>query len=118
MRAAEVLARVGAGFPHAQDEPLVLRELTRAENMVKTEVLGLPLPEADEVLTAEDALAVSSPYDGLYEHYVTAMLAEMQGETARYNNAMGLFAALYAGYAKAYRRTHLPARGAEVGFRV
>lgn len=114
MTAAEVLARVDAAFPHALGEPFAMRELERAENLVRAEVLGLP--PLEEALGAEDSLCASGPHEGLYEHFVAAMLAEACGESARYNNEMALYAALSDAFARACRRGNRPPRGAEVRY--
>lgn len=105
----EVIARAGARWPHAHGEAQLTPVVLTCENMARTEVLGLPPCEA-----APAALAVPAPYDGLYEHYLVAMIAQMDGEYSRYNAEMSLFSTLWEGFAKMQRREHLPARGAEV----
>lgn len=113
MTAAEALGRAAAAFPHAQEEDFVMRELLRVENLVRTEVLGLP-PLAG--LTPETVLGASGAYEGLYEHFIIAMLAGAAGETARGNNDMAIYSAMYDGLARAQRRGELPPKGTKIHF--
>lgn len=113
MTAADALGRVAAAFPHAQEEGYAMQELLRVENLVRTEVLGeAPLG----ALEPDSALSVSGAYEGLYEHFVAAMLAGAAGETARCNNDMALYSALYDGFARARRREAAPVKDTQVRF--
>ena len=74
-------------------------------------MLGLPARDGTD---ADEALSAPAPYEGLYEHYLVAMLAQMDGEYSRYNAEMALFQTLWKGCACACRRASLPDAGAEV----
>lgn len=50
----------------------------------------------------------------MYLHYLCAKLDQMAQEYDSANTEMSVFTGLYDEYAKWYRRTHFPRRGAEV----
>ena len=82
--------------------------------MISTEVWGLgPV----RFTVGEDdgrELLAGPPYDGMYLHYLCAQLDLLMQEYQSANTEMAVFTGLYDEYAKWYRRTHLPPRGAEV----
>ena len=111
MTVQEVIDRAGARWPHAYGEETLVPIVAQADNLLRTEVLGLPARVGTD---ADEALSAPAPYEGLYEHYLVAMLAQMDGEYSRYNAEMALFQTLWKGCACACRRASLPDAGAEV----
>lgn len=109
MTIGEVIARASARWPHAYGEAVMIPLVQQVDDQLRTEVLGLP-PRTDP----QAPLAAAAPYAGLYEHFLVAMLAQMDGEYSRYNAEMALFGSLWDSCARAHRRACLPDAGAEV----
>ncbi len=112
MTVAQVLQAVDTRYPNGYDQSAKLLHLQRLENMARREIYALPVLVGD--LTTTQELAIHTPYDGIYEHYITAMLAQMDGEYTRYNAELGLYAALWSTLSRARRREVLPREGARV----
>lgn len=53
-------------------------------------------------------MLIAPPYDLLYDHYLTAMIAWHMREYENYNNAAQLFNDTYNHWRAAYRRSHRP----------
>lgn len=106
LTAGEALGAVRDRWPSARTDTEILNLLRACENTVRTEVLGLD--GLAEPLAPETVLAVPSPYDGLYAHYAAALLAQMDGETTRYNEELALFYARWSDFTAACRRETLP----------
>lgn len=58
-----------------------------------------------------DHLLVPEPYGSeMYLYYLQAMIADQNGETAKYNQQISLYNVAYLNYANRYNRTHRPIR--------
>lgn len=113
LTAGAALDAVRSRWPTAHEDDEILALLRACENTVRTEVLGLP---GVETLASDDVLSAPSPYDGLYAHYAAALLAQLDGETARYNEELALFYARWNDFVTAHRRAALPADRCAAGF--
>ncbi len=114
MKAGYVMERLREVRSAPFDPQAVFDELSRVESMISEEVcrLGpvrLVFGEDDEA-----ELLAGPPYDGMYLHYLCAKIDQMMQEYQSANTEMTVFNGLYDEFAKWYRRTHLPRRGAEV----
>lgn len=89
-------------------------ELARLESMIATEIRGGSRVQLAVGDCEEDELAVGPPYDQMYEHWLCAVVDQKLMEYDTANTEMAIFNSLYSEYAKWYRRTHRPRRGAEV----
>lgn len=59
---------------------------------------------APEDMKADTVLLIPKPYEGIYTHYLEAQMHYANQEYLKFNNAMGLFAALWQEYANTLRR--------------
>ena len=114
MKVGTLMERLREVRPAPFSPEAVFEELARLESMGSTEIQGggvvLLHPGRDE----ETRLLVSPPYDGMYLHYLCAKLDMMMQEYDSANTELTVFTGLYQEYAKWYRRTHRPKRGARV----
>ena len=114
MKVGTLMGRLREVRPAPFSPEAVFDELSRLESMVSEEVHGsgavLLTPERDD----EKRLLVNPPYDGMYLHYLCAKLDMMMQEYDSANTEMAVFTGLYEEYAKWYRRTHRPKKGAKV----
>ena len=62
----------------------------------------------DDTTDTNTELLISAPYDKAYLLWLEAMIANYNGEYARYNNASDLFNTTYSRYKNYYNRTHMP----------
>lgn len=63
--------------------------------------------------TGEEELLIPYPYgEGIYTHYLIAMIAAANAETARYNQQIAMYNANYSQWWNAYHASHLPLHGA------
>lgn len=92
----------------------VFNELARLESMISEEICHEGTVELCPDYDAETELLVPAPYDGMYIHYLCAKIDQMLQEYDSANTEMIVFQGLYNEFAKWYRRTHLPRRGAKV----
>ena len=118
MKTGDLMERLREIRPHPFDSQAVFDELSRVESMISEEVFHEGpvqfIPGDDD----ETTLLVGPPYDGMYLHYLCAKLDQMMQEYQSANTEMTVFNGLYDDFSKWYRRTHLPARGAEVKLHV
>lgn len=63
---------------------------------------GKNVPPED--MKADTVLLIPKPYEGIYTHYLEAQMHYANQEYLKFNNAMGLFAALWQEYANTLRR--------------
>lgn len=75
---------------------------------------ALPPYDPDEGM--HTALLIPEPYDGLYVHYLLAMIDFHNAEYTRYNNGMQLFNEVYAAFAAAVTRAVKPKQGHYIRF--
>ena len=61
-------------------------------------------PAAETEMTADTVLLIPKPYEGIYTHYLEAQMHYANQEYLKFNNAMGLFSALWQEYANSLRR--------------
>lgn len=113
MTAGEAVNAVRGRWPTAREDGEILALLLNCENFVRLLVCGL---ECLEALDADAVLTAPSPFDAMYLHYAAANLAQMEGETARYNEEIALFIARWNDFAAVYRRENLPADRCAAGF--
>lgn len=78
-------------------------EFMRGYEDGRTEVV-LPYTEGD----VERELLVPFPYDGMYVHFVFAMICYSMGEYAKYENALLLFNDAMQRFRIHYNQTHMP----------
>ena len=87
---------------------------------------GKNVPPED--MKADTVLLIPKPYEGIYTHYLEAQMHYANQEYLKFNNAMGLFSALWQEYANTHPRaaeillrrdgdvgSHLEAREREPG---
>lgn len=113
MTAAEAVCAVRSRWPTAREDSEILALLRTCENTVRTAVCGM---EGAAALEADTVLTAPEPYTGLYCHYAAAHLAQLEGETARYNEELALFYGVWNDFVTAYRRDVLPPDRCAVGF--
>lgn len=93
------------------------RWLSRFDGNVKNSVIDLHeggedilFNEYTDDTPGDTELLVPHPYDDVYVFLLEAMIHYVNGETARYNNAMAQHLNVYEEYKKWYNRTHMPVR--------
>ncbi len=112
MTVAQVMEQVMHRYPHAYDVAYQLPHIQRLENMARRDFFQKP--SLISTVDLEQELTIQTPYDSIYEHYLTAMLALVDGEYARYNAELGMYAALWSGYAREQRRRVKPEKKGKV----
>lgn len=111
-----VIERVCRVMPNPLDEETLARHLMSLDGRI----FNITRPDAPEILPplfwpmdAKVPLLIGSPYDIIYDHYLTAMIAWHMQEYEVYNNAADMFRSALARWKAHYRRTHRP-KGQEV----
>ena len=91
------------------------RWLSRFDGNIKASVIdtheggeSILFTPYDDDTDADTVLLVPHPYDDVYVFLLEAMVHYVNGETARYNNAMAQHSAVFEEYKKWYNRTHMP----------
>lgn len=114
MRVGEAIALLNELKPNALPESHKLRWLSELDGIAAEEIFSLygGAPDfsgygAETAASAE--LLIPPPYDEAYVNYLFAQVDFLNGDFARYNNAMALFNAAYAAFADHMARTHSPA---------
>lgn len=107
----EVMERVKRTKPNAIDEKDQARWLLQLDGRVYNEVTG----QDEDVQPAKSwpddgdkELLAQSPYDGIYDLYLTAMICFALGEYSDYNNAAELFDQEFQAFRAWWRRGHVP----------
>ena len=117
MTVNEIIADVDLKEPNSYSSGEKLRWLSALDGKIFAEVLqtheGL---EADAAFTpysdGEETPLIPFPYcEGVYTHYLIAMIAAANAETARYNQQIALYNAEYSQWWNAYHAAHLPLHG-------
>ena len=117
MTVNEIIADVDLKEPNACTAGEKLRWLSSLDGKIFAEVLqtheGL---EADAAFTpysdGTETPLIPFPYcEGVYTHYLIAMIAAANAETARYNQQIALYNAEYSQWWNAYHAAHAPLHG-------
>ena len=115
MTLSQAIARADIALPNNMPHPEKLRHLSTLDGRIRRELIDLCLggPAEDFVPYEErpdfdpnTVLLAPAPYDELYTHYLTAMIAQAEGESLRYAEERGFFTALYSSYSLDYLRRH------------
>ena len=81
-----------------------LRWLSQVEAAARALRQRCGQPVAAAEMTADTELLIPKPYEGIYTHYLEAQIHYANQEYLKFNNAMGLFSALWQEYANTLRR--------------
>lgn len=118
MTIAQAIARADAAIPNRMPHPEKLRHLSNLDGRIRREVIDrtadapdtpfVPYEkrEVDPAELLQTKLTVEEPYDDIYTHYLTAMIAHEEGEDLRYAECNAFFASLYAHFTVDYLRRH------------
>ena len=115
MTLSQAIARADSALPNNMPHPEKLRHLSTLDGRIRRELIDIcwggpaedfiPYEERPD-FDPNEQLLVPAPYDGLYIHYLTAMIAQAEGETQRYAEERGFFTVLYSSYSLDYLRCH------------
>ena len=107
----EVVERVDAVKPNAYSDEDKYRWIAALDGMVSVQVMGQAVP-VTYVLPrdADKVLLVVTPFDDIYELYVSAMIDFHNREYNNYNNTVLLFTERLDAYKAWYIRNHDPSR--------
>ena len=95
--------------PNPYDEEDKFRWLSEVDGMVSRLILGEEAPVVYEYPRDMDTeLLVPFPFDGVYTHYMVAMIDYHNREYGHYNNSLSMFNAALEAYSKAYIRENRP----------
>lgn len=113
MTMMEAIGRLDALRHNTFSQEEKIQWLNQVDSLVYQEVISThegacDFRPYDAQTPLEQTLLVPSPYDELYLHYLEAQMDYYQGETDRYNRAMGMFQSVLTAYINYYNRTHLP----------
>ena len=117
MTVNEIIANVDLKEPNSYSSAEKLRWLSALDGKIFEEVLktheGLePGASLDAYSTGEEELLIPFPYgEGVYTHYLIAMIAAANAETARYNQQIAMYNAEYSQWWNAWHAAHLPLHG-------
>ena len=107
MTIREVIEKVNDIRPNAVSDVYKLNAINKLEAMVQTEILRIPFMEqASYSLSDMDVkLIIPTPYDTLYEKYLTAEVDLEQSEYEAYQNDFVLFNKEYQEFGAFVMRT-------------
>ena len=117
MTVNEIIADVDLKEPNSYSSGEKLRWLSSLDGKIFAEVLqtheGL---EEDASFTpytdGTETPLIPFPYcEGVYTHYLIAMIAAANAETARYNQQIALYNAEYSQWWNAWHAAHMPLHG-------
>ena len=117
MTVNEIIASVDLKEPNSYTAAEKLRWLSALDGKIFAEVLstheGLAADAAfTPYSTGAETLLIPFPYcEGVYTHYLIAMIAAANAETARYNQQIALYNAEYAQWWNACHAAHPPLHG-------
>jgi len=117
MTVNEIIANVDLKEPNSYSSAEKLRWLSALDGKIFEEVLktheGLEADASPEPYsTGEEELLIPFPYgEGVYTHYLIAMIAAANAETARYNQQIAMYNAEYSQWWNAWHAAHLPLHG-------
>lgn len=99
--------------PNSYDRDFMLQWLSELDGRIFTEIWKAHIGAENETFSGYDGSTPSGtellavyPYEGLYVHYLCAMVDYYNNEYARYNNGMMQFNEVYGDYSKWYNRTN------------
>ena len=114
MTGNEIISDVDLKEPNSYPAAEKRRWLSSLDGKIFAEVLsaheGLSQDAAfTPYSTGEETPLIPFPYcEGVYTHYLIAMIAAANAETARYNQQIALYNAEYAQWWNAYHAAHAP----------
>lgn len=113
MTVNEIIAAVDLKEPNSYSREEKLHWLSALDGKVTAEVLRTHegAGELSERLytTGEEELLIPFPYgEAIYTHYLIAMIAAANAETARYNQQIAMYNANFSQWWNAYHASHLP----------
>lgn len=112
----EVMARVKRTKPSAIEEKDQSRWLVTLDGRVYEEVTKADEPGATPAKSwpedGDKPLLAQSPYDSIYDLYLTAMICFALGEYSDYNNIAQQFERTFSDFRAWWRRGHTPKAGA------
>ena len=117
MTVNEIIADVDLKEPNSYSSDEKLRWLSALDGKIFAEVLQTHegLEEGASFTpysTGAETPLIPFPYcEGIYTHYLIAMIAASNAETARYNQQIALYNAEYSQWWSAYHAAHLPLHG-------
>ena len=115
MTIAQAIARADAAMPNRMPHPEKLRHLSTVDGRLRRELIDRCEDAADapfvpyeqrKDLDLNEALIVQPPYDEMYVHYLTAMIAHEMGDRERYCECSTFFADLAERFAADHLRHH------------
>ena len=117
MTVNEIIANVDLKEPNSYSSAEKLRWLSSLDGKIFREVISTHEGQAEGAAftpysDGEETLLIPFPYgEGVYTHYLIAMIAAANAETARYNQQIALYNAEYGQWWNAYHAAHLPLHG-------
>ena len=117
MTVNEIIANVDLKEPNSYTSAEKLRWLSALDGKIFAEVLstheGLAADAAfTPYSTGAETLLIPFPWcEGVYTHYLIAMIAAANAETARYNQQIALYNAEYSQWWNAWHAAHTPLHG-------
>ena len=110
----EVIERVGRVKPNAVDQREQANWLMELDGQLYEELTKADTPDRvpprEWPEDGDKSLLIPSPYDRVYDLYVTAMIEFYLREYGNYNNTVSLFNEMMRTFRSRYRQSHLPDR--------
>lgn len=110
----EVIERVGRVKPNAVDQREQANWLMELDGQLYEELTKADTPDRvpprEWPEDGDKPLLIPSPYDRVYDLYVTAMIEFYLREYGNYNNTVSLFNEMMRTFRSRYRQSHLPDR--------
>lgn len=113
---SKVIERVDAIRPNAFSSETKTAWLAELDGQLALNVMLMDISQVQVLRYAwpEDAetkLLVSFPHDGIYDHWLIAMIDYHNGEYDKYQNSMEMYNKCYSQFANWFIRTYDPAQG-------
>lgn len=106
----QIIEKVDRIKPNVYDEQTKAGWLYQLDGRISKEIMKQDPPQQYSYPQDGDReLLVPFPFDGMYEHYMMAMIDYNNAEYGKYNNAMSMYNECFDSFAKAYQREHRPA---------
>lgn len=110
----EVIEQVKRTKPNAIDDKDQARWLLTLDGRVYEEVTKADEPDKLPAEDVDKPLLAGSPYDSMYELYLTAMICFALGEYSDYNNIAEQFERTFQDFRAWWRRNHVPKQTARI----